>query len=476
MASSHKTPDEVRARIDHPVVDADAHTLEFVPAVLDEIRGLAGDAAARRYEQVLRVSQDTRGLPADQKRALGLFRLTWWGFPARNTLDRATATLPRLQYERLDELGLDFAVLFPTYGLSCLGLDDEELRRAGARGFNRYYAEAYGEFRDRLAPAALIPMHTPEEAIAELDHAVGELGFRNAVLAGHVARPIPVDDPPRTARWLDNLALDSAHDYDPVWARCQELGIAPAFHSSGMGWANRSSPTSYVFNHLGNFAAAGEHTCRSLVLGGVPVRFPGLRFAFLEGGVAWACNLYADLIGHFEKRGRHAIGHLDPNAIDRARLRELFEKYAPSSFRPHLGRLDEAVALLADPDENRATIDEFAASGIASAGDLRDVFTRSFFFGCEADDPMNATAFDTRANPLGARLRPIFGSDIGHWDVPDMRGVLGEAWELVEHGLIDEQALCEFVFENPVRMLFEANPRYFEDTPVEGAVAALARA
>ncbi len=471
--SAHKTPEEVRARIPHPVIDADAHTLEFVPAVLDEIRGLAGDGAARSYEQVLRVSQDTRGLPADQKRALGLFRLTWWGFPARNTLDRATATLPRLQYERLDELGLDFAVLFPTFGLSCLGLDDEELRRAGARGFNRYYAEAYGEFRDRLAMAALVPMHTPQEAIEELDHAVGELGFRNAVLAGHVARPLPIDDPPRTARWLDNLAVDSAHDYDPVWARCQELGIAPAFHSSGMGWANRSSPTSYVFNHLGNFAAAGEHTCRALVLGGVPRRFPKLRFAFLEGGVAWACNLYADLIGHFEKRGRHAIGHLDPNAIDRERMRELFEKYAPPSFTRHLGELDAALALLADPDEDRAGIDEFAASGIGSAEDLRDVFTRSFFFGCEADDPMNATAFDTRANPLGARLRPIFGSDIGHWDVPDMRGVLGEAWELVEEGLIDEQALREFVFENPARMLCEANPRYFEGTPVEGAVAAL---
>ncbi len=473
MASSHRTPEEVRARIDHPVIDADAHTLEFVPAVLDEIRAVAGEAAARSYEQVLRVSQDTRGLPADQKRALGLFRLTWWGFPARNTLDRATATLPRLQYERLDELGIDFAVLFPTYGLSCLSLDDEELRRAGARGFNRYYAEAYGELRDRIATAALIPMHTPEEAIEELDFAVGELGFRNAVLAGHVARPVPIEDPPRTARWLDNFALDSAHDYDPVWARCQELGIAPAFHSSGMGWPNRSSPTSYVYNHLGNFAAAGEHTCRSLLLGGVPVRFPALRFAFLEGGVAWACNLYADLIGHFEKRGRHAIGHLDPNTLDGARMRELFEKYAPPSFSRHLGKLDEALSLLSDPTEDPATTDEFAASGIGSVEDLRDVFTRSFFFGCEADDPMNAMAFDTRANPLGARLRPIFGSDIGHWDVPDMRGVLGEAWELVDEGLIDGPALREFVFENPARMLAEANPHYFEGTPVEAAVTSL---
>ena len=471
--SPHASPEQVRARLGHPVIDADAHTVEFVPAVLDEIEAVAGREVARSFGEVLRVSGETRGLSNDQKRALGLFRLSWWAFPARNTLDRATAMLPRLQYERLDELGIDFAVLFPTFGLTAMSLDDEELRRAAARGVNRYHAAAYGGFRDRLSPAAVIPMHSPEEAIEELDHAVGGLGLRNVVVAGHVARPVPVEGAPRTARWLDNFAVDSLHDYDPVWSRCQELGVSPAFHSSGMGWPSRSSPTSYLFNHLGNFAVAGEHTCRSLFLGGVPRRFPDLRFAFLEGGVAWACNLYADLVGHFEKRGPRAIGNLDPRALDRPLLRELFDKYAPASFSRHADALDEALRVLADPDEDPAAVDEFAASGVRAAEEIRDVFTRSFYFGCEADDPMNATAFDARANPLGARLRPVCGSDIGHWDVPDMRQVLGEAWELVERGLLDERALREFLFENPARLFGETNPRYFDGTPVQGAVREL---
>jgi predicted TIM-barrel fold metal-dependent hydrolase len=473
--SPHRTAEEVRARLGHPVIDADAHTVEFVPAVLDEITALAGREVARQFDEVLRVSISTRALSNEQKRALGLFRLSWWAFPARNTLDRATALLPRLQYERLDELGIDFAVLFPTFGLAAMGLDDEELRRAAARGVNRYHAEAYGGLRDRLATAAVIPMHTPEEAIEELDYAVKELGMKNAVVAGHVARPVPIPDAPRTARWLDNFAVDSLYDYDPVWARFEELGVAPAFHSSGMGWANRASPTSYLYNHLGNFAVAGEHTCRSLFLGGVPRRFPRLRLAFLEGGVAWACNLYSDLVGHFEKRGAHAIGELDPRMLDRARLRELFEKYAPGSFTRHLGELDSALAILADAGEDPTAIDEFAGSGVRCPEDIRDVFTTSFYFGCEADDPMNATAFDTRANPLGAKLRPVFGSDIGHWDVPDMREVLGETYELVERGLLDEAALRDFLFENPARLWAEANPRYFEGTPVEAAVRELVR-
>ena len=41
-------------------------------------------------------------------------------------------------------------------------------------------------------------------------------------------------------------------------------------------------------------------TGRPLILGGVTHRFPQLRFAFLEGGVGWACNLVTDLVGHWD--------------------------------------------------------------------------------------------------------------------------------------------------------------------------------
>jgi len=473
MSGSHESVDAIRARLSHPVIDVDGHVVEFMPAVCDHIREVGGQRLANAFDQIMRVSQTTRDLSADQKRALGLFRLSWWAFPARNTRDRATATLPRLQYERLDELGFDFAVLFPTYGLTPMSLDDEELRRASARGMNRYLAESYGEYRDRLSPAAVIPMHTPEEAVAELEHAVGELGLRNVVMAGHVHRPVPIEDPPRTSRWVDNFAVDSAYDYDPVWRKCCELGVAAVFHSSGMGWGNRSSVSSYMYNHLGNFAAAGESTCRSLFMGGVPHRFPELRFAFLEGGVAWACALYSDTLSHFEKRGGDEVLQFDPNELDRTEYAELFDRYAPPRFQKFRDRLDEALSPLSDPEEDRDAIHEFAASGVKTREDIKRVFTEQFYYGCEADDPLNALAFDTARNPLGARLRPVFGSDIGHWDVPDMRGVLGEAWELVENGAIDEEDLRDFLFANPARLLTHGRPDYFEGTPVQDAVAAL---
>jgi predicted TIM-barrel fold metal-dependent hydrolase len=456
------------------VIDADGHIVEFMPAVRDEIVSLAGESAAREVDTFLQAPKIARELDVETRRALGLFRLSWWALPAENTLDRAASMLPGLLYERLPEIGIDFAVVYPTVGLMVGSIDAADTRRAVCRAFNRFYAECFAPFSRRITPAAVVPMHSPEEAVAELDYAVGELGLRAVVLAGHVLRPLPGSNEARAARWIDSFGPDDPTAYDAVWRRCVELGVSPTFHSSAMGWGSRASMTSYVYNHLGNFATAGEATCRSLFLSGVPQRFPSLRFAFLEGGAAWAANLYSDLLGHFEKRGAHAIAGLDPARLDRARFGELFQRYGPEAWQRHGDELDAALAVLSDPEEDASQIDEFRHCGIGRAEDIREVFTRQLFFGCEADDPMNALAFDTDTNPLGARLRAVFSSDIGHWDVPDIRCVLLEAYEAVEEGHLREEDFARFAFSNAAELFTATNPGFFEATEVEGAVKEIA--
>src|SRR5262249_9825525 len=143
---------------------------------------------------------------------------------------------------------------------------------------------------------------------------------------------------------------------------CAELGIAPTFHSGGMGWGSRASISSYVHNHIGNFAAAGEAICRALVLGGVAARHPGLRFAFLEGGVGWAVSLYADLLGHFEKRNRASVRRYDPRRLDRAALEKWIAEYAPAPIARRADELELALRTLSDPEEPESELDEFARS------------------------------------------------------------------------------------------------------------------
>jgi hypothetical protein len=323
-------------------------------------------------------------------------------------------------------------------------------------------------------------MHTPEEAIAELEHAVNVLGFKAVVLQSFVVRPVPkfAREHPELAsysHWVDAFSIDSAYDYDPVWAKCEELGVSPTFHTPGYGFGTRAAVTNWMHNHIGAFACGAEAVCRGLLFDGVPRRFPKLNFGFLEGGVGYGVMLYADAISRWKKRNRHAIHDFNPANIDMNLLRQLFATYGGSMVQERLDRVGQQEmkfkAFTADPDTvDPATLDEFARMGIERPEDFKTIF-ESFYFGCEADDPINATAFNTKANPYGARLNAVLSSDIGHFDVPDITEVLEEAYELVEDGLMDLDDFRDFTFANPARFWTGANPDFFKGTRVEADVA-----
>ena len=283
----------------------------------------------------------------------------------------------------------------------------------------------------------------------------------------------------RRGAWYDALGLDSAYDYDPVWKKCPELGISPTFHGGAIGTGSRSSPTNFVFNHVGHFAAANETVCKALFIGGVTRRFPNLKFCFLEGGVGWACQLFADLVGHWEKRNPKGLEDVDPSKIDSKVLLELAQKYGDpriaSALRDPMAALDIVYTPTATQLTSGGSLDDLAACKIERKEQLRDLFVENFYFGCEADDRMNAGAFSRQHNPFNARLRAMFGSDIGHFDVPNMEHVLPEAYELVEESLLNEADFREFVFENAVRFYGGGNPNFFKGTAVEVEASSVLR-
>ena len=474
----------VRARLDHPVIDGDGHWLEPIPIFLDYLRDVAGPTVVDKF---VKRAKDTTwyDLPAAERMRRRLHRPTWWGEPA-GTLDRATAMVPRLFYERLDDFGIDFCVLYTSLGLFFVGNPDEEIRRGVARAVNRMNADLFKPYAHRITPAAVVPVHTPAEAIEEATYAVRELGLKVLMIANHVRRPVPAfaregAELNQQRVYIDSLAFESAHDYDPFWQRCADLGVAVTAHSGSMGTPWRESVWSFTYNHIGHFANASHAFAKALILGGVTHRFPQLRFAFLEGGVGWACNLVTDLVGHWERRRREAMeSQTRPTNLDLDELARLFAKYGGPLYEEKTAEILDAINV-AEPftSAREATerayrqerFDDFAEVPVRSGEELRRHFAERFFFGCEADDPMTAWAFDRHGRH---RLHPIFSSDVGHFDVPDMSAVLEEAWELVEHGLIDEENFREFVFANPARLHTALNPEFFKGTVVADAVAKVA--
>ncbi len=466
----------IRARLNHPIIDSDGHTAEFEPALFDYLREVGGSRMLDRLKSMPNSPIAFRWyrMTPQERRDARLARPLWAAHPTRNTLDRATSSLPRLLHQRLPEMGIDFSIIYPSFGIVLPSLGDEELRRASCRALNRLHADIFRAYADRLTPAAVIPMHTPAEALEELDYAVRVLGLKVVLMPAFVVRTIPAaarksPDAARYAHWFDTYALDSEYDYDPVWARCVELKVAPTFHSGTMGLGMRNSISNFVYNHIGHFAASAEAICKSLFLGGVTRRFPQIRFAFLEGGAAWAAGLLCDLAGHWEKHNAAMVSNYDPRALDEDLMRRLFREYG-SDYRAEIAaRQDDRSQLLWGVVQDPADLDEFARCAVRTREDIRDRFVPNFFFGCEGDDRMTAVAFDPRKNPFAARLGAIYGSDLGHFDLPDMRLAASEAWEMVERGCISEEDFRDFVLINPVRAKAEANPDFFKGTAVEAA-------
>lgn len=468
---------DIRRETGHPIIDVDGHMLEVLDATHPYLRQELGPKLFQQWRDrgpIAGVSQQPRNL--EERRRTRTPQGSWWGgAPASNVRDRATAILPELLYERLDEFGVDFTVLYPTVTLMTCAEEDPDWRQGLCRGFNAYYADVYNPLGDRLTAAGMIPMHTPEEAVAELQHCA-ELGLKVVFFPEGVLRPL--EEPagancspwlfPGQTHWFDSFGLDSIHNYDPVWAACQELGFVAAFHGGlTVRPGLHTSITSYVANHVGQFAAEMYPLVKGLLFGGVTKRFPDLPFAFLECGVSWANQMLLDTIEHWEKRNIVALERLDPAQLDRAALSSYFAKYG--------GKIAELMDM--DPYDYVQKLpihgstpeehDEFIHLGVSTPDEIVERFAGSFYFGCEADDRGITSAF-APSNP--SELRALFSSDMGHWDVLDMAETVAESHELVEAGHLSAEQWKRIVCDNPIEMYRRANPNFFDGTPVASYV------
>lgn len=487
--TSHAT--DIRSRLDHPILDADGHIVEVNSLLLEYVKQAGGIGMVDRWVKYAhgprtgdwlrhRYVADSPAMTLQERKETWVRAPGWWGFPAENTLDRMTTFLPRLLAERLDDMAIDFAIIYPTVCLgvnSAPGIEDDELRRAMCRAYNLYAADLYGEFSDRMAMAAVIPMHTPQEAIEELEYAVRTLGLKTAMIPGHVVRRTPERASrrfPALPFYVDKLAMDSDYDYDPVWAKFVELGVAPGVHSFFMH-SLRVSPSRYMFDIINAFSAAHDLQARAFFMGGVTRRFPGLRMAFLEGGAAIGALLLGGMVRFWEKRNAKTIESLDPARLDLDLVSKLIDEYGDERFARIKDNLLEEIyptqRQTFDPRTAFESLDDFYAAGIDPdrPEQFRELFDR-FFWGCEADDPTTRWAFDSEVNPFGTKVRAMLSSDISHFDVSDMTEVVPEAYELVEKGLISQDDFRDFAFLNQVRMYAGMNPDFYKGTRVEAAV------
>src|SRR5919106_2879586 len=122
------------------------------------------------------------------------------------------------QLHAMDREGLDVAALYPSIGLGIMMREDMDpkLAAAIARAYNNWLNDFCQTDPQRLKGVAMIPLHDPVEEVKEGQRAVNQLG-----LVGDLARPKPLRNMPRHARYFDTL-----------WSALEELGVPLGFHSA----------------------------------------------------------------------------------------------------------------------------------------------------------------------------------------------------------------------------------------------------
>jgi len=110
-SNGHVNAAGLHAHLRHPIIDADGHWLEFGPTVREQLRKIGGDRAVDGFSLFGSQVAKELAMSVPERRAQRIAQQAFWGLPAKNTRDRATAMMPRLLYERMGELVLDFTVL-----------------------------------------------------------------------------------------------------------------------------------------------------------------------------------------------------------------------------------------------------------------------------------------------------------------------------------------------------------------------------
>ena len=272
----------IRQQIGHPILDGDGHWIESLPVLADYLRAVGGAEMAAQYLESQSRDGGWYAATWEERRNRRISRGNWW-ITTADTTDFASGMLPGLLVERMDEMGIDYAVVYPTRCLGANSVQQEDLRRALCRAYNNMVADIYRPYASRHTPAALMPCFTPEEAIDELNHTVTELGLKVGSFKGSLLRPIAAyaRDGESTAGvpyYVDALGIDNPSNYDKLWQHCMDLGVAVTVHQGSSGWVERSAMSNGEFNRVGHAAASHDPLTKALFLGGVVRRFPDLTF------------------------------------------------------------------------------------------------------------------------------------------------------------------------------------------------------
>lgn len=131
------------------------------------------------------------------------------------------ASDPAARLRDMDEMGVDVAMLYPTWFAEGFHLvEDPDIAYALARAYNDWIADFCNDAPDRLFAAAMLPLQNMDYTIEELHRVAKTRCFRGAFI-----RPMFIE-----GRYFTHPY------YDPLWAELERLNLTAAVHPTAGLW------------------------------------------------------------------------------------------------------------------------------------------------------------------------------------------------------------------------------------------------
>ena len=256
-----------RALEEHTVVDTDVHLR--IP--LEEVAKYVDEPYKRRVE----LGQ----VPKD----------SWDRYKSGRIDKRPVHTAEGMREGLCEQFSVDHPIINPSFP-GQPQIPEGDYAHAILQGYNDYLIEHLLDEDEDFFGLAQIATQTPDKAAEEIDRVASEPGIVGIYVIP-MGTEVPIGDP----------------RYDPIYRAAEDNGVTIAFHPHGTVSAVDFPKQYYGFNkyisvHTLGFVWGQMQAVVSLIEQGVPVKFPDLNFAFLEGDIGWVPGLMFRLNKEYSAR------------------------------------------------------------------------------------------------------------------------------------------------------------------------------
>jgi uncharacterized protein len=191
----------------------------------------------------------------------------------------------------MEFLGVDISVQLPNRMLALSATSQKDVAVGLAEGHAQYMVDRVMDPKAGIYGMIIAPVADPRRAAGIIRRHGEQAGFAAVCLITAGAEP-PLGDT----------------FYDPIYQAAQDVGLPIVYHSSGSGiddFLIRGFQR-FLETHSLGFVFFNMATIVSMLVQGVPERFPQLKFGFQEAGIFYIPMLMYRLDAEFRKRRAEA--------------------------------------------------------------------------------------------------------------------------------------------------------------------------